>query len=217
MRRLLLFAKRPRRGKVKTRLCPPLDERQAVSLYRGFVIDLLSLLRDCSADYRSEIWWDGPAEDPSLAGFDVAGLQVREQTPGDLGQRLEFAFGEADVPTVVLGADSPTIGRQAVDRAFESLSELRPVVIQPALDGGYVLLGQWRPCRELFRGIPWGESGVCDATLRQAESRGMPVELLPPGYDVDDSDGLRRLEAELADPGIAARAPATQRALRLLF
>jgi rSAM/selenodomain-associated transferase 1 len=217
MRRLLLFAKRPRPGKVKTRLSPPLDARQAASLYRGFVCDLLALLRDCAGDYASEVWWDGPPDDPSLAGLDVAGLRIREQPPGDLGRRLASAFCEADVPTVVIGADSPTIGRGVVDRAFEALSELRPVVIQPALDGGYVLLGQWRPRRELFRDIPWGESGVCEATLRRAEALGLRVELLPPGYDVDDGDGLRRLEAELADPAVAARAPATLRALRLLF
>jgi len=217
MRRLLLFAKRPRPGKVKTRLTPPLSSTQATSLYRGFVTDLLSLLRDCAGEYRAEVWWDGPADDPSLAGFDVSGLVIREQSAGDLGCRLENAFGEAEVPTVVLGADSPTIGRAPIDRAFAGLSELRPVALQPSVDGGYVLLGLWRPRVELFRGIPWGESAVCETTLRLAEEHGLRVEMYPPGYDVDDADGLRRLEAELADPQIAARAPATFRALRLLF
>ena len=216
MRRLLLFAKRPRLGHVKTRLCPPLDPEQALTLYRGFVTDLLALLRQCADDYRVEVWWDGPAADPSLAEFDFDGLVAREQPPGDLGGRLTRAFGESDAPAVVIGADSPTLGRGTIDRAFGALSELRPVVLKPAADGGYVLLGLWRPRAELFQGIPWGESGVCEATRARAERHGLRVELLPPGYDIDDAAGLRRLEADLGDPAIAARAPATFRALRLL-
>ncbi len=216
MRRLLLFARRPRLGKVKTRLCPPLEPEQALALYRGFLTDQLNLLRRCAADYHVEVWWDGPPDDPSLRGFDLAGIVQREQPDGDLGQRLEHAFGEADVPAVAIGADSPTLGRGAIDRAFAALSELRPVVLMPAIDGGYVLLGLWRLHPAVFREIPWGSASVAETTLEQAEKHGLRVKVLPDGYDVDDDAGLRRLEADLSHPEIAARAPATLRALRLL-
>ena len=217
MRRLLLFAKRPRLGKVKTRLCPPLQPEQALALYRGFLSDQLDLLRRCAEDYRAEVWWDGPAANGLLAGFNLERLLEREQPVGDLGQRLDHAFGEHACPAVAIGADSPTLGRGAIDRAFETLSELRPVVMMPSLDGGYVLLGLWRPYGELFHDVPWGGPGVAAATVALAERSGLRVELLPEGYDIDDAKGLRRLEADLSHPEIAARAPATLRALRLLF
>lgn len=217
MRRLLLFARRPRLGKVKTRLCPPLEPEQALALYRGFLTDQLNLLRRCAADYRVEVWWDGPPDEPSLRGLNLARIAQREQPDGDLGQRLAYAFGERDMPAVAIGADSPTLGRGAIDRAFAALSELRPVVLMPAIDGGYVLLGLWRLHTEVFQEIPWGGANVAEATLKQAARHGLRVEVLPHGYDVDDDAGLRRLEADLSHPEIAARAPATLRALRLLF
>lgn len=216
MRRLLLFARRPRLGKVKTRLCPPLDPEQALSLYRAFLTDQIDLLRRCSADYRAEIWWDGPRDEP-LDGFDLDGIAQREQTDGDLGTRLVHACGGEPGPIVVIGSDSPTLGRNAIDRAFASLSELRPLVLMPAMDGGYVLIGLWRNNPEVFHDIPWGGPDVAEATLERARDCGLRVEVLPQGYDVDDASGLRRLEADLSHPEVAARAPATHRALRLLF
>ena len=216
MRRLVLFAKRPRLGKVKTRLCPPLDAPGALTLYRGFLTDQLALLRRCAPDYRAEVWWDGPA-DETLDGFELDGLIQREQPAGDLGARLVRAFAETDGPTVAIGADSPTLGRAAIDQAFETLSELRPAVLMPSIDGGYVLVGLWRAEPEVFRDIPWSGPRVTDVTLERARELGLGVEVLPQGYDVDDDAGLRRLEADLSHPEIAARAPATLRALRLLF
>jgi rSAM/selenodomain-associated transferase 1 len=216
MRRLLLFARRPRLGKVKTRLCPPLEPDQALALYRAFLTDQLSLLRRCAADYHVEVWWDGRA-DETLAGFDLAGIEQCEQVDGDLGARLAHAFAAADEPAVAIGADSPTLGRDAIDAAFAALSELRPVVLMPAIDGGYVLIGLRSKRPEVFSGIPWGGPHVAAATLEQAKKQGLRVQLLPHGYDVDDESGLRRLEADLSHPEIAARAPATLRALRLLF
>ena len=216
MRRLLLFAKRPRLGKVKTRLCPPLDADQALALYRAFLIDQLDLLRRCSPDYRVEVWWDGPP-DETFRGFDLAGIVQREQPDGDLGARLTHAFADSNGPTVAIGVDSPTLGSAEIERAFGALSALRPVVMMPAVDGGYVMIGLWGPQPEIFRDIPWSGSRVAVTTLERAQAQGLRVEVLPQGYDVDDGDGLRRLESDLSRPEIAARAPATLRALRLLF
>jgi len=203
-------------GKVKTRLCPPLEPDQALALYRAFLSDQLDLLRRCASDYRVEVWWDARA-DERFAGFDLNGIVQREQADGDLGARLTHAFADAEGPTVAIGADSPTLGRDAIDVAFAALSELRPVALMPAIDGGYVLIGLWRNRPEVFGDIPWGGPHVAAATLEQAQRHGLRVEILPHGYDVDDAAGLRRLEADLSHPEIAARAPATLRALRLLF
>jgi rSAM/selenodomain-associated transferase 1 len=216
MCRLVLFAKRPRLGKVKTRLCPPLDAEQALTLYRAFLSDQLALLRRCADDYRAEVWWDGPA-DETLDGFNLDGLAQREQPEGDLGARLVHAFAQTGGPTVAIGTDSPTLGSAAIDTAFAVLSERRPAALMPATDGGYVLIGLWRTEPEVFRDIPWSGPRVTEVTLERAQGIGLRVEVLPQGYDIDDDKGLRRLEADLSHPEIAARAPATLRALRLLF
>jgi len=217
MSRLMLFAKRPRTGRVKTRLCPPLTAEQALVLYRGFLVDGLDLLRRCSNHHRTELWWDGPPDAAALEGLDLDGIETRTQSDGDLGHRLAAAFGAESSPAIVIGADSPTLGRADIDRAFATLSELRPVVLKPSLDGGFLLLGLWQPHEGLFREIPWGGGDVSEVTLQRARELRLRVEIQNPGYDVDDAEGLRRLEADLADPAIAARAPATLRALRLLF
>lgn len=216
MSRILLFARRPQLGKVKTRLCPPLTPEQALSLYRAFLSDHLDLLRTCAAHGRPEVWWDAPLEAAEY-GLDTSGLTEHVQPSGDLGERLAHAFGAEETPAVAIGADSPTLGSRAIENALETLSASRPLALMPALDGGYVLLGLWRMRSEIFRDVPWGTEDVADVTLANAERAGVPVTLLPAGYDVDDADGLRRLEHDLAYPEIAARAPATARSLRLLF
>ena len=77
------------------------------------------------------------------------------------------------------------------------------------------MASDWR-CRP-SRGCTWSGAQVAATTLARAQARSLRVEVLPQGYDVDDGDGLRRLEVDLSRPEIAARAPATSRALRLLF
>jgi hypothetical protein len=220
MRRLVLLAKRPRLGRVKTRLVPPLDAGQALALYRAFLDDQLSFLGSFASRSQVELCLDDPepgdAPDPGPAGQ----IEVALQGPGDLGQRLLRAFQRAwrqgARATVVIGADAPTLPEGYVTRAFRILDLGAGAVVGPAVDGGYVLLGLQRPLAELFRDVPWGTAGVCRVTVERARDAGIEIRGLDPWYDVDDREALLRLRDDLADPVSAARAPRTAEVLARL-
>jgi len=218
MLRLVLFAKSPRPGRVKTRLRPALGDAPTVELYRAFVCDQLRLLDSFRPDCEVELCTDGPW--PRDVEFDrlVRGATVTGQGPGDLGSRLLRCFErtarEGARATVIVAADAPTLPRSRVQRAFRELDTGAPAVLVPSDDGGYVLLGLRRPLPGLFREVPWGGADVLGVTLRRARESGVALEQLAPWYDVDDETGLRRLRAELLRPAAAARAPATARRLR---
>jgi rSAM/selenodomain-associated transferase 1 len=189
-----LFARRPRLGKVKTRLCPPLSPVAALELYRAFLTDAVALLLECSRDYAVELWWDGSPTNDDLAGLGLATLPSRVQESGDLGRRLSHAVEASDGPVVIIGADSPTLRRTVIDDAFGALDEACPLVLMPSSDGGYVLIGSWRANPGVFRDIPWGGPAVFRSTLERARELGLAVDVLPAGFDVDDEPGLRRLQ-----------------------
>jgi len=209
------LAKRPRLGRVKTRLVPPLRPEQALHLYRAFLDDTLRLMRDCSAGRSVELCLDGPGTPRAEGLTPFAGLRLTQQGPGDLGERLTRAFGrsraEGATSTVIIGADSPTLPAERITRAFELLREGAPLVLAPADDGGYVLIGLREPIEALFAGVPWGGPDVARITVEKAAASGLRPALLDAWYDVDDRHGLERLRQELH--GHAERAPATARYL----
>lgn len=210
MRTLVLFARAPRLGAVKTRLEPALGPERTLALHRAFVADQLRLL----ARYAAE----GTRVELSLApdGGDLppatGEIPVTSQGPGDLGDRLLRAFrrvnGSGDSRAVVLGADAPTLPRDRIDRAFAALDRGADAAVVPAADGGYVALGiRGEPPPALFAGIPWGTDRVLEATLEAAGRAGVRLARLAPWFDVDLPGDLGRLAGTCrADP---ARAPAT--------
>lgn len=214
MQRLILFAKRPVVGRVKTRLSPPLSPEQACDLYRAFLLDSVDLIRGLSEGRRVEVSVDEPWDDDTDP---FLGLTLSRQCGADLGQRLLHAFQSSEArggtATVVVGSDSPTLPAEIVVEAFDRLSGDADVVLAPADDGGYVLLGMSETRPDLFREIPWSEPCVAERTRERASESGLRLVELNGWYDVDDPAGLRRLRTELADPAVAARARATHRAL----
>lgn len=219
MRTLLLFAKRPAPGRVKTRLAAAVGPEPACALYRAFLADELARLARFATRARVELRAEGPGafDDPPPP----AAARVVEQGPGDLGARLarafDAAFAAGDAPVVALGADAPTLPDATVDAAFAALEEPGAgLCVAPARDGGYVLVGLARRCAALFRDVPWGGPRVLATTLERARAAGLAARLLPPGDDVDDVEGLARLAAALADPATRARAPRTAERLDAL-
>jgi rSAM/selenodomain-associated transferase 1 len=219
MRRLLLFAKRPRLGRVKTRLVPPLLAEQALDLYRAFLLDQLRFLMSFAGNLDVELRLDGPwtadlGEIPAPPG-----LVVRQQGPGDLGMRLLRAFEESRADgaraSVVIATDSPTLPARHVLRAFDELDRGADAIAAPADDGGYVLIGMCRPLPELFHGVPWSTSDVMDITAARARQGGIALRRIEPWYDVDDVAALRRLRLELSGVSVE-RAAATARCMASL-
>ena len=144
-RRLILFARFPVAGKVKTRLIPALGEEGAAALHRRLV---LRTLRTANALYQSqnvelEIRFAGDNASEMQHWFGDGWL-CRPQCEGDLGQRMagafEDSFREGSPATVIIGSDCPTLKPDVLAAAFDSLKK-NPVVFGPATDGGYYLIG----------------------------------------------------------------------------
>ena len=219
MERLILFAKRPRHGQVKTRLAPALGHDAALALYAAFLADSVRLVLSLPDRPALELCLDGPWT-PDLGPVPHPGLTLTEQAPGDLGQRLLRAFDRSHrggaARTVLIGSDSPTLPPDRLSAAFGALRGGADLVVAPAEDGGYVLIGMRAPLPELFGEVPWGQAGVMEATRRRAADLGLAIAELPGLYDVDDPAGLERLREELADPEVARRACDTARVLTQL-
>src|SRR5262245_47409701 len=137
-----LFAKRPEAGDVKTRLSPALPAPLAAALYRGMVLDALDAIAGV-ADAERWVYW---AEAGDAAIDAPPGIGIRTQSGGDLGDRLALAFDAmcARGPAIVIGADAPRLGRDVIDAAFNALAGA-DLVLAPARDGGYSLIGLARP------------------------------------------------------------------------
>ena len=200
-RRLLLFTKPAREGRVKTRLIGDLTPAEAAALHTAFLDDLLDRLRRGSFDLRLA-WALDPGE--PVPGGPFSGVPGLRQEGDDLGERLfrTLAAAAAEVPMVAaLGSDHPTLPLEVVHDAFERLEAGADVALGPAEDGGYYLIALRAAAvvPRLFDGIAWSTDRVFPETLARCRELGLRVELLPRASDVDTPDDLRRLAHRMAD------------------
>ena len=194
--RLLIFAKAPVPGRVKTRLAGQLGTRGAAALYQKL------LRRTVRIAYNARLCpielWCAP---DARHGFFAAcrqeyGVTLRRQCAGDLGWRMNRALNQtlaAGHPAVLIGGDCASLGETELRTAFGLLAAGHEAVLGPAADGGYVLVGLNRPGPALFRDIAWSTPTVLAATRRRLRRAGMNWAELPPGWDVDTPADLRRL------------------------
>jgi uncharacterized protein len=194
-RRLLLFTKPAREGRVKTRLIGDLTAAEAAALHAAFLDDLIDRLRE--GDFELQLTWALDANDEMPTGT-VPGVR---QQGDDLGERLYRALSEGarDGSSVMaLGSDHPTLPLALIHEAFERLEKGAEVVLGPAEDGGYYLIALQSHVVDhgLFRDIAWSTDRVLSETLERCKS--LAVELLPPASDVDTPEDLRRLAAQMS-------------------
>ena len=215
---IAIMAKAPRVGEAKTRLVPPLSPEQAAALSACFIRDAAENIR--AAVTQAAI--DGyiafaPADaEAEFAPLLADGTRLLPSRRSGLGASLHDAADDllaAGYGSVCLvNSDSPTLPVAILVEAARALSALGDrIVIGPAEDGGYYLLGLKKLHPRLFDGIAWSTSSVFAQTLERAREIGLDPVVLPPWYDVDDIASLRRLAAELRagnDPGRAARTAA---------
>lgn len=221
---LIVFAKPPVAGAVKTRLVPPLSEDNAARLYAAFVEDSLQSYAALNADTRLYMAGErAGAADPnsSVARNDVPGLelptgiQVFSQAGCGLGARMSRAFDETFRAgysrAVIVGTDHPTLPMAYLQRAFDALDREGAVVIGPAEDGGYYLLGMNEPHPELFRDMTYSHARVFEETMRRLGDAAGSATMLPSWYDVDRPGELTRLASDLENA--PDRAPRTRAVL----
>lgn len=217
-----LFAKPPVLGTVKTRLAADVGDEAASDLYTAFVADLLNL-HEATGDVRvlgfggrnlatSEAWARSVAGDP---------YQVWAQPDGNLGLRMHAFFEHALAlgdRAVLIGTDSPNLPLAYVEQAFAAL-EKHDVVLGPASDGGYYLVGQRGSAQDIFGSIEWSSARVFEQTAVTVRRNQAALAVLPVWYDVDTLDDARMLWAHLQAVPSAERArlPQTCRQLALIF
>jgi len=187
---VIVMAKLPKPGRVKTRLVPPLTVDDAARLHREFLLHVV---------HRLQTWPMIACHDPPDAQADMRRLlgdvDLLPQSAGDLGERLTSAAKECGAREVIfLGADSPDVPDTHLHRVAELL-EKHDVVIAPAEDGGFwsVALGSSAEPAELFAGIEWSTGREGRQTLERARRLGYNVALAEQWADVDRPEDLRRL------------------------
>jgi rSAM/selenodomain-associated transferase 1 len=196
-RALLVFAKTPKPGKVKTRLLAAVSAEVAAALHEACIADTLRLarkMRGCDAFLFAA---GGASYFRKLVKKRGSGARVRvlPQRGADLGVRMEnafrkcFAMGYRQV--VVIGTDTPWMGVERVRRAFAEL-KTNDVVIGPAEDGGYYLLGTRKLVTKIFTGIPWGTERVLELTLKKIVALKLRKRLLRRDFDLDRPEDLKR-------------------------
>lgn len=204
---LVIFARQPQPGRVKTRLVPPLTPEQALELHIACLESTAQLVAALPSSIDKWLYLTphprGVVRHPPQALRLPRTLGRRIQRGRDLGARLGRAFhellGEGYQRVVVIGSDSPTLTARRLQEAFSALQRA-DAVIGPARDGGYYLIGA-RAGRgdvlEMFRGIDWGTRRTFRQTRARLREAGCRVRVLPVGYDVDTTADLRRLGREL--------------------
>jgi rSAM/selenodomain-associated transferase 1 len=217
---IVVMAKQPEPGKVKTRLSPPLSPGQAADLYEAFFLDTVSLVSGIEHTVLLVAYDPDTAHD-FFSRIVFPAVKCIPQGPGDLGDRLSRishqVFLQGYRKLIILASDTPHLEQDVIRSAFARLDDT-DVVLGPCDDGGYYLIGLRFCAPTLFAGIPWSTSEVLDRTIQRAQEAGMTWELLPPGYDIDTWEDAERLIKDLEGnaAGDSDRCMRTKKAIRYL-
>lgn len=214
---LIVFAKPPAPGRVKTRLTTALSDEEAARLYAAFLGDAVDGYADLAADVR--LYWSRAPDDSDASLPAGSALSEHVQQGDGLGARMRRAFRETldagAERAVIVGTDHPTLPAAFVERAFAALDEPERICIGPSDDGGYYLLGMNAFYPQLFADMTYSRGDVFEETLERTRRTSADLTVLPSWYDVDTPADLRRLAHDLdADPSI--RAPRTRRTVKAL-
>jgi len=217
----------PIAGQSKTRLSPPLRPADCAAISACFIRDLSTTIQSV-ADEGGVVGYAvyTPAgTEKELRALLPDAFRLTLQSDGDFGVRLmngtrDLLAGHAGA--ILVNSDSPTLPPSILRAAVDAVRAGNNVVLSPALDGGYTLIGVSRLHPRLYEDIPWSTSEVYPLTLQRAREIDLPVVNVPGWYDVDDARSFHMLEEELAGrrPAfappelVAARAPVTRQFMR---
>lgn len=196
---LIMFAKEPVPGKVKTRLIPHMSPQKAAELYKAFIVDTVADLTKLKVQALTIAYT--PASH-TTAFHELVGqlIPLFPQRGETLGERLKNAFQDSFCKeikrVVIIGTDSPTLPTPYIKEAFYALRNV-PIVIGPTFDGGYYLIGLSQFTGEIFDGIAWGAATVFCQTIERIKKLNLEFHLLPPWYDIDTPSDLLFLRSHL--------------------
>ncbi len=217
-----IICKTPEAGKSKTRLSPPLRPEECAAISACFIGDLGRTIAALEHPAARPCSVYTPAGSEAQLMEILPGFALTLQGEGDLGARLEKGvrdlLAEGHAGAILISSDSPTLPPAILEAAVEAVLDGDRMVIVPAFDGGYTLIGLSRPHPELFADMVWSIETVFTETMRRARTIGLDPVVLDMWYDVDDAPSYAMLEAELdgkppafARPGTPAPDPAATR------
>jgi rSAM/selenodomain-associated transferase 1 len=192
--KLIVFAKAPRSGVVKTRLAATLGEPAARAAYQQLVA---TVLQQMAPFHNVELRFSPDDAESDVRPWLRKGWEMTGQGNGDLGDRLDRAFQSAFANgagrVVIIGSDCPEVTPADIEAAWTALLS-QDVVLGPAFDGGYWLIGLRRAQPGLFAEIPWSTSAVLQETIKRSLAAGLTVRLLRELPDIDtEADWLQFL------------------------
>lgn len=191
---LIIFQKNAVLGKVKTRLAASIGDEQAMEVYRWLTDYTHKIVKELKVD-KFLFYSDYIPENPEGS---LEGYQLEVQSGTDLGERMKnafahlFATGYSSV--AVIGTDCPYLTGRELNSAFMALSQV-DMVIGPAKDGGYYLLGMSKFIPEIFTNIPWSTSQVLELTLNSADNLNLDYEFLKILSDIDNLEDWDHFKA----------------------
>ncbi|MGE5189390.1 MAG: TIGR04282 family arsenosugar biosynthesis glycosyltransferase [Gemmatimonadota bacterium] len=190
---LIIMAKVPRPGTVKTRLVPFLSARAAAALHACMLADAAEEMASLSG-VRRYLFLAPAAGRAGFGAAPYADYAVRPQSAGDLGERMAraaaAAFRDGASRVAVIGADCPALRASRVRQAFREISAGASIVLGPSADGGFHLAAFAAPAPSVFRGIAWGTGSVLAATAARCRDAGLSYALLRVERDVDTADDV---------------------------
>ena len=210
---VVIAAKPPVPGKVKTRLSPPLSLDQSAQLYRCFLLDTINTVAAIKGVDRFIAFYPdvstkdlsfrivNSVSDSSQDKF-LTDFTLITQNGIDLGERLisifEQLFSSGYDSVTIIGSDSPNLPVAFIKRSLSNLKESKvDVTLGPCKDGGYYLIGLKVLYDNLFKGISWSTSSVFDETIENIKKLGLGASVLPEWYDIDDNEDLNFLKGEI--------------------
>jgi rSAM/selenodomain-associated transferase 1 len=214
-----IFCKTPLPGLSKTRLSPPLRPDECADLSACFIRDLTATIQAVAreGDVTGYAVYTPAGTETALRALLPPGFHLLLQCEGGFGTRIETATRqllETHAGVILVNSDSPTLPASILRQAVDATRRGGTVVLSPAHDGGYTLIGVSQLHERLYADIPWSTAQVHGKTLERAAEIELPVTQVPGWYDVDDGESLALLEAELGGEPTqftgGADAPATR-------
>lgn len=192
-----VFLKYPQAGQVKTRLAKAVGNERAAQLYRQMLAEVFSTLDRLPPEHFATTILFDPFQEKKAYETLLGSRRWRlePQTGESLGQRLESAAEtllDDKGSLILIGSDCVALGPEHFQLAQQKLDDGADVVLGPALDGGYYLIGMNKKRPSLFQNIEWSTDRVLTQTLQKIEALKLGVELLPVLEDIDTLASLRR-------------------------
>ncbi|HEY0075240.1 MAG TPA: TIGR04282 family arsenosugar biosynthesis glycosyltransferase [Abditibacteriaceae bacterium] len=212
MNSIVIFARAPEPGKVKTRLAAQIGDEAAAKLYAAMLQDTITVAKSAAQETKSEVVLCYTPDDAFASGdYSLSKFWHGANLPqngNDLGKRMRNAtqnrFADSAERVVIIGSDKPDLEVSILRCAFEEL-ENHDLVFGPAIDGGFYLIGTHAPFAEsLFASVIWSDQSTLQVVLNNARHLNLSVALLPEGSDIDETSDLQNF---ISNPELQIKAP----------